>query len=61
MSRINIVREIRDKNQTKKNNMNLKRELGWNDRFILGKIPDYFPKKKSNLNKYISPPFLLLF
>ena len=51
MSRVNFMREMRDRtnksNQTKFNNMNLKREQGWNDRFILGKMQDYCPKKQS--------------
>lgn len=49
MSRINIVREIKDKTnrnaQAKMNSHNFKREQGWNDRFTLGKIPEYNSKR----------------
>lgn len=41
MSRINFVREIKQKNRN--NFQERKREDGWNDRFYLGKISDYKP------------------
>ena len=51
MSRINVVREIKQKNSTNRtalaNNKDLKREKGWDNRFYLGKIPTYNPRKQS--------------
>ena len=67
MSRINVVREIKQKNLTNRtalaNNKDLKRERGWDNRFYLGKIPTYNPRKQSmyKLFYYIRTFSVILF
>lgn len=39
MSRVNMARELQRMNLIK--SLAFQREKGWNDRFILGKIPNY--------------------
>lgn len=39
MSRVNMAREIRNRHASR--SLQFKREKGWDNRFVLGKIPDY--------------------
>lgn len=39
MSRVNMAREIRSRHVSR--SLAVKREKGWDNRFVLGKIPDY--------------------
>ena len=58
MSKLNVVRGIKQKKETNSSkfggssaNFELEKELGWDNRFHLGKLPEYNALKDYNCKK----------
>jgi hypothetical protein len=55
MSKLNVVRQIKQKNRpafSTNSHVEYEKEVGWNSRFHLGKLPQYNAFNDSNCNYF---------